>query len=81
MVEFRTRKAHRWVVRDKDMLKYLSAVIIVVIGYMAAWTTTTVHGLSQGQSLLGLGHTEDGRVFPVCVYAWWEYVTEIGELH
>lgn len=36
--EFQTRKAHRVCVRDKDLLKYLAGIVLVVIGYMSAWT-------------------------------------------
>lgn len=38
LVEFRTRKAHRWIVREKDLLIYLSAFVAVVFFYLAAWT-------------------------------------------
>lgn len=31
LVEFRTRKAHRWVVRDLDLLRYLCAMIVAVL--------------------------------------------------
>lgn len=27
LIEFRTRKAHRWVIRDTDLLKYLAAMV------------------------------------------------------
>lgn len=36
--EFQTRKAHRVCVRDKDLMKYLAGIVLVVLGYMSAWT-------------------------------------------
>lgn len=30
LIEFRTRKAHRWVVKDTDLLKYLLIMIMSV---------------------------------------------------
>ena len=41
-MEFRTRKAHRWVVRDKDLLKYWAVMITCVIVYLASGTISTV---------------------------------------
>ncbi|KAG9509731.1 putative G-protein coupled receptor [Fragariocoptes setiger] len=40
--EFATRKAHRVCLRDKDLVAYLMAVVLVVVGYMAAWTALVV---------------------------------------
>uniref|UniRef100_T1IIA3 G-protein coupled receptors family 3 profile domain-containing protein n=1 Tax=Strigamia maritima TaxID=126957 RepID=T1IIA3_STRMM len=80
LVEFRTRKAHRWVVRDKDLLKYLAAIVLVVSGYMAAWTALNIHLLQEGYTVLAVGFTPDGLRYIICRSAWWEYVTETGEL-
>jgi hypothetical protein len=38
LVEFRTRKAHRHVVRDLDLLRYLCAMIVAVFCYLSAYT-------------------------------------------
>ncbi len=42
MVEFRTRKAHRWVVREKDLLKYWAVMITCVSVYLASGTISTL---------------------------------------
>ncbi|XP_049799657.1 probable G-protein coupled receptor 158 [Schistocerca nitens] len=80
LIEFRTRKAHRWVVRDKDLLKYLSGMVVVAHGYMAAWTASTLNFLADGHELVARGRTPDGRPFLTCRALWWDYVTEAGEL-
>lgn len=81
LIEFRTRKAHRWVVRDKDLLKYLLGMIVVVFGYMAAWTATNMDLImKEDYNIVTLGHTHDGLSFKVCKSVWWDYVTQTGKL-
>ena len=41
-MEFRTRKAHRWVVREKDLLKYWAVMITCVSVYLASGTISTL---------------------------------------
>ena len=65
LVEFRTRKAHRWVVREKDILRYLSAIFAVVIFYMTAWTVT---------DSIKIPHADHA-----CPITWWHRVTEVGK--
>lgn len=78
--EFQSRKAHRVHVRDKDLLKYLCCVIIVVLGYMSAWTTVTYDHIDNGEVILEYGVTKDTLKYVVCKSGWWEYVVEIAEL-
>lgn len=78
--EFQSRKAHRVHVRDKDLLKYLCCVIIVVLGYMSAWTTVTYDHIDNGEVILEYGFTKDKLKYVVCKSGWWEYVVEIAEL-
>lgn len=80
LMEFRTRKAHRWVVRDKDLLKYLLGMVLIMLAYLSAWTATNLNFLSQGFSLLTIGYTDAGLHFQACKPLWWDYVTEAGEL-
>jgi hypothetical protein len=42
LVEFRTRKAHRWVVREKDLLKYWAVMVTCVVVYLASGTVSTL---------------------------------------
>lgn len=42
LADFQSRKAHRVHVRDKDLLKYLLCIVVVVTGYMAAWTAVNI---------------------------------------
>lgn len=77
--EFQSRKAHRVHVRDKDLLKYLCCVIIVVLGYMSAWTTVTYDHIDNGEVILEYGVTKDKLKYVVCKSGWWEYVVEIGK--
>ncbi|XP_037787414.1 probable G-protein coupled receptor 158 [Penaeus monodon] len=80
LVDYRTRKAHRYVIRDRDLLKYLAGLVVFVTGYLAAWSALTAHLATEGHSPLALGRTNEGLAFTVCKSMWWEYVTEAGEL-
>jgi hypothetical protein len=80
LIEFRTRKAHRWVVRDKDLLKYLLGMVLVVFGYMAAWTVTNLNFIQENYDVLTVGTTYEGLQFLACKALWWDYVTETGTL-
>jgi len=80
LIEFRTRKAHRWVVRDKDLLKYLLGMVLVVFGYMAAWTATNLNFIQENYDVLTVGTTYEGLQFLACKALWWDYVTETGVL-
>ena len=79
-MEFRTRKAHRWVVRDKDLLKYLLGMVLMVFGYMAAWTATNLNFIQENYDILIVGTTYEGLQFHACKALWWDYVTETGML-
>ncbi|CAH1109091.1 unnamed protein product [Psylliodes chrysocephalus] len=80
LIEFRTRKAHRWVVKDTDLLKYLLIMTMSVLAYMAAYTSITLNFIQENYSLLYLGRTLDGERYYACKSLWWDYVTETGEL-
>ncbi|XP_024085570.1 probable G-protein coupled receptor 158 isoform X2 [Cimex lectularius] len=80
LIEFRTRKAHRWVVRDKDLLKYLFGMVIVMFTYLAAWTATNINFVEEGFSIVAIGVTEGGEYFQTCKPLWWDYVTQAGEI-
>lgn len=77
-MEFRTRKAHRLVLRDKDLLKYLFGMVVIIIVYLSAWTASNINFIEEGFSLLTIGKSEDGSHFNACKPLWWEYVTEAG---
>lgn len=80
LIEFRTRKAHRWVVKDTDLLKYLSVMLMSVLAYMAAYTAINLNFLQENYSLLTTGTTTDGLQFHSCKPLWWDYVTELSEI-
>lgn len=73
LVEFRTRKAHRWVVREKDILRYLGTTVAVVLFYLLAWTCT-VRDFGGGQEPYSPGNN---IVCPAVTN--WHRVTEIGQ--
>lgn len=50
LTEFQTRKAHRVCFRDKDQIVYLLAIVLIVVGYMSAWTALMVDGFFFGRS-------------------------------
>lgn len=78
LVDHRTRKAHRYVIRDRDLLKYLAGLVVFVTGYLAAWSALTAHLAAEGRSPLVRGRTQRGLPFTTCRSVWWEYVTETG---
>ena len=73
LIEFRTRKAHRCVVRDVDLLKYLCAMVVAVLCYLSAFTASSLDFVEHSQ-LDGL------RVANMCRPLKWDYVTEAGEM-
>lgn len=50
LTEFQTRKAHRVCFRDKDQIVYLLAIVLIVVGYMSAWTALMVDGFFFGHN-------------------------------
>lgn len=75
LVEFRTRKAHRWVLRDVDLLKYLSSMIFAVVCYMSAFTASSMD-LIQTAALEGLQEVQTNT----CQQMKWEFVTQFSEI-
>ncbi|CAH1788353.1 unnamed protein product [Owenia fusiformis] len=79
LAEFQSRKARRVHVRDKDLLKYLLGIVLIVVGYMAAWTAVNVDHVQDGASILQNGTTPENVTYFICESHWWDYVIEIGE--
>lgn len=75
LVDFRTRKAHRWVLRDVDLLKYLGTMIFAVVCYMSAFTASSFD-LIINADLEGLQETNTNTCHPLT----WEYVTQTSEI-
>lgn len=48
LTEFQTRKAHRVCFRDKDQIVHLLAIVLIVVGYMSAWTALMVDNFLFG---------------------------------
>nr|XP_018900451.1 PREDICTED: probable G-protein coupled receptor 158 [Bemisia tabaci] len=80
LMEFRTRKARRWVVRDKDLLTYLLGMVVVVVAYLAAWTVSVLNFLQEGFSILIRVHAFPNPEIVACKPLWWDHVTQIAEL-
>ncbi|KAH8298243.1 hypothetical protein KR018_011851 [Drosophila ironensis] len=75
LVDFRTRKAHRWVLRDVDLLKYLGTMVFAVICYMAAFTASSLDLLESAQ-LDSLREADTNTCHPLK----WELVTQVSEV-
>lgn len=60
LTEFQTRKAHRVLFRDKDQLVYLLAVVLIVVGYMSAWTALMIDGFFFGRQASPSSVESDG---------------------
>ncbi|XP_035796202.1 probable G-protein coupled receptor 158 isoform X1 [Anopheles albimanus] len=88
LVEFRTRKAHRWVVRDLDLLRYLCAMIVAVLCYLAAFTATSLDFLQYSELVWqmerpappGTLDATEQVASNMCRPLRWDYVTQAGEL-
>ncbi|XP_066909068.1 metabotropic glycine receptor isoform X2 [Halyomorpha halys] len=80
LMEFRTRKAHRWIVKDKDLLKYLCGMVLIMFAYLSAWTATNLNFIKEGFSIVTISVTNSGEYFETCKPLWWDYVTQIGEI-
>jgi len=78
LAEFQSRKAHRVQIRDKDLFKYLCCILVVVVGYMSAWTAVTLDHTGTSGLILQTGITADNLLYVVCQSKWWDYVIETG---
>lgn len=80
-MEFRTRKAHRYVVRDLDLLRYLCAMVIAVLCYLAAFTASSLDFIEQYGDLIWYVKLRDTNITAnMCRPFKWDYVTEAGEI-
>ncbi|XP_001993162.2 probable G-protein coupled receptor 158 isoform X2 [Drosophila grimshawi] len=75
LVDFRTRKAHRWVLRDVDLLKYLGTMVFAVICYMSAFTASSLDLLESAQ-MESLREASTNTCRPLK----WELVTQTSEI-
>lgn len=65
-------------VRDSDMLKYLSVIVFVVVAYMAAWTAVSVDHLGEGNTMLDQGIIDKKVSYTICKSREWDYIIETG---
>ncbi|KAG5676872.1 hypothetical protein PVAND_006678 [Polypedilum vanderplanki] len=79
LVEFRTRKAHRYVVRDLDLLRYLCAMIVAVLCYLAAYTALCFDYLNYSELIWNI-EMENVTTLNMCKPLKWDYVTQAGEM-
>jgi hypothetical protein len=74
LVEFRTRKAHRYVVRDLDLLRYLCAMIVAVLCYLAAFTALCFDYLDYSELIWNF-EMENVTTLNMCKPLKWDYVS------
>jgi len=82
LAEFQSRKAQRILLRDRDMLKYLLILVIIVVGYMITWTVVSLdHVTHDSQShLFETRHVAGSNIaLAYCTLGLWHYVIEIGK--
>lgn len=66
-MEFQSRKAHRVLIRDQDLMKYLLVILIIIIGYLSAWTVLITHDFPRVYSASetpGAGRSNSFRSLP-----------------
>ena len=81
LAEFQSRKAQRILLRDRDMLKYLIILVVVVVAYMVTWTVVSLdHVTADSPSHLVVTRhvTASNVALAYCKLGWWHYVIEIG---
>lgn len=83
LAEFQSRKAHCVQVKEKDMLRILSFLIISITGYLLGWTLVNIdhanENISLGKYLLGNGHVLNENVFfQTCRPRSWDYLAQFG---
>ncbi|OXA63123.1 hypothetical protein Fcan01_02295 [Folsomia candida] len=61
-----------WVVREKDILRYLLTMTMVIVFYMTSWTVTNKYYSGDG------GIEFHDHLY--CPVTWWHRVTEFGEV-
>ncbi|XP_072180870.1 metabotropic glycine receptor-like [Diadema setosum] len=77
---FQTRSATRVLVRDRDVLKWLLLIILVLSGYLATWTTFSVQSMQyRGNDITAIGTDSQGMKFFTCAVEWWDYVIDVIE--
>lgn len=74
LVEFRTRKAHRYVVRDLDLLRYLCAMIVAVLCYLAAYTALCFDYLDYSELIWNV-ELSNVTTSNMCKPLKWDYVS------
>lgn len=84
LAEFQSRKAHCVQVKEKDMLRILSFLIISITGYLLGWTLVNIdhanENISLGKYLLGNGHVLNENVFfQTCRPRSWDYLAQFAE--
>lgn len=80
LVEFRTRKAHRYVVRDLDLLRYLCAMIVAVLCYLAAFTALCIDYLDYSELIWNV-EMESITTSNMCKPLKWDYVSYFKPLY
>lgn len=78
LVEFRTRKAHRYVVRDLDLLRYLCAMIVAVLCYLAAFTALCIDYLDYSELIWNV-EMESITTSNMCKPLKWDYVSNLSD--
>ena len=80
LIEFQSRKAHVVQLKDKDILRILSFIVVCVFGYLTAWTLVDLDYAGEGFSLLTNTSLKGYIQYPICKIKWWDYFIEIGKL-
>lgn len=80
LVEFRTRKAHRYIVRDLDLLRYLCAMIVAVLCYLAAFTALCFDYLDYSELIWNV-QMENVTTSNMCKPLKWDYVSIVSTVN
>ncbi|ESO12355.1 hypothetical protein HELRODRAFT_105295 [Helobdella robusta] len=80
LTEFQSRKAHRVQMRNKDLIKCLICIVVVVVGYMAAWTAVNIDSMDGHDWSMLWTVYKDGLKFELCRTVSWDFVIILAEI-
>lgn len=61
------------------VLRLLLVILLVVLWFLVAWTSSVCQNLELSQALIAAGLTPEGLQFSMCLLDRWDYMMAVGE--
>ena len=68
---YRVKSAHKIKLTDKQLLQWMTPILLIMIVYLGAWT---ISDPPRGEFI----EDATGLLFKQCTYNWWDHVLAIG---